>query len=86
MGAAFANEVRITQGGVSAVIAREVTLEQAFARTVVAQEVRIDRPSGILVLLAGRVTGDVRPVIDWRGALAFGAVAAVLVQLFRRGR
>jgi hypothetical protein len=78
--------VRITQGGVSNVLARQVTLEQSVARTVVAQEVRIDRPSGILVLLAARVQGDVRPVIDWRGALAFGAVAAVLVSLFRRAR
>ena len=86
MGAAVANEVRITQGGVNAVVARRVTLEQAIARTVVAQEVRIDRPSGILVLLAARVSGDVRPVIDWRGALAFGAVAAVILSLVRRRR
>ena len=46
MGAGGANQVRITQGGVNAVVARRVTLEQAIARTVgLAQEVRIDRPN-----------------------------------------
>ena len=49
----------------------------------------IDRPSAVLVLIAQRVTGDVRPVLDWKGALvaglAFGLVS-VLVRALRGSR
>ena len=51
---------------VSSIVAREATVEQSFVRTLIAQHVTIARPSGVLVLIAGRVEGDVRPVIDWR--------------------
>jgi hypothetical protein len=30
------------------------------------------------------VEGDVRVLLDWRGALAFGAVVATALALFRR--
>jgi hypothetical protein len=72
VGAAAAGELRVTQGVVSNVIAREATVEQGFVRTLIAQHVTFSRPSAVLVLIAGRVTGDVRPLIDWRGALAAG--------------
>jgi len=88
VGAAAAGELRVTQGVVSAVIAREATIEQGLVRTLIAQHVTISRPSAVLVLIAGRVTGDVRPLIDWRGALAaglaFGLVGAVVKELRRR--
>ena len=45
-------------------------------RTLIAQEVTINRPTGVLVMIAQRVSGDVRPVLDWRGALAAGAAFA----------
>jgi hypothetical protein len=41
---------------------------------VIAQRVTINRPSAIGILIAQHVHGDVRPLIDWRGALAAGAV------------
>jgi hypothetical protein len=36
------------------------------------------------VLLARRVEGDIRPVLDWRGAVALGAVFAIVRAVFRR--
>jgi hypothetical protein len=37
-----------------------------------------------MFLIARRVTGDVRVLLDWRGALAFGAIAGLVVGLLRR--
>jgi hypothetical protein len=57
---------------------------QSLVRSLVANDVRFDRPSGVLVMLARRVEGDVRVLLDWRGALALGASIGLLVALFRR--
>ena len=54
-------------------------IEQAVVRTVVANKVRFERTTGVLLLLARRVEGDVRVLLDWRGALAFGAAFGVVV-------
>ena len=42
-------------------------------RTLVANRVEFGPNSGAAVVIAARVEGDVRPLLDWRGALAFGA-------------
>ena len=87
VGAAMAGELRVTQGMVSGVIAREATVEQGFVRTLIAQHVTINRPSGVLLMIAGRVDGDVRPVLDWRGALAAGlglGLVSAVVTAFRK--
>jgi hypothetical protein len=86
IGAAFGDQVRITQGGVGSVVAREARIEQAVVRTVVANEVHAERTTGVLVLLARRVDGDVRTLLDWRGALAFGAAFGIVSSLLRRRR
>jgi hypothetical protein len=83
IGAAMTGELRVTQGWASSVIAREATLEQAFARTVIAQHVDVRRPSAVLFLIAQRVEGDVRTLVDWRGALAFGAAFGLVAGLAR---
>jgi hypothetical protein len=72
----------------SSVVAREATLEQSLVRTLVAQRVTVARPTGVLVMIAQHVSGDVRPVVDWRGALAFGAAFGVITVAWRafRGR
>lgn len=84
IGAAIAGEVRVTQGAAGNVLAREVRIEQAGVRTIVANQVHVERTTGVLLLIARRVEGDVRAVLDWRGALAFGAAFGVIVSLFRR--
>jgi hypothetical protein len=86
LGGAVAGEVTVSQSAVGSVLAREVSLDQSLVRTVVAQNVRFERPSGVLVLLAQRVEGDVRTLLDWRAAAAFGAAFGFVAALFGRGR
>jgi hypothetical protein len=40
--------------------------------------------SGALLILARKVEGNVRPVLDWRGALALGATLGVGIGLLAR--
>lgn len=84
VGAALAGDLRVTQGGVGTVVARDARIEQSVVRTVVANNVHFERTTGVLILLARRVEGDVRAVLDWRGALAFGAAFGLVTALFRR--
>jgi hypothetical protein len=86
IGAAMAGEIDIAQGGAGSVLAQRVRIDQAFVRTLVAQQVEIHRPSAVLVLIAQRVSGDIRPLLDWRGALALGAAFGILAGLFGRVR
>ena len=86
IGAAFAGEVHVTQGAAGNVLARDVRIEQAGVRMIVANNVHAERTTGVLFLIARRVDGDVRAVLDWRGALAFGAAFGAVVGLFRRRR
>ena len=78
IGAALAGEVSVSQGIAGSIVAREVVVEQALARTVIAQNVRFTRPSAVLVVIAAKVEGEVRPLLDWRGALAAGAVLGLV--------
>lgn len=84
IGLALAREAHLTQGGARTVLARTLHVDQGLIGTAIAGKVTFERPSGVFMLLAGRTEGPVRPVLDWRGALAFGAVFGVLVGLIRR--
>jgi hypothetical protein len=84
VGAALAGEVTVHQGVVRNLLARSVAVQQSFVRSVVANEVRIERATGVGFILARRVVGDVRVMLDWRGALAFGAAAGLVMGLVRR--
>lgn len=86
LGGALAGEITVSQAGVGTVVAREARIEQSIVRTLIAQEVHVDRPSGVLVMLAQRVDGNVRAILDWRGAAAFGAAFALVATLLRRTR
>ena len=87
VGVALAGEVHVTQGGIGSVLARDVRIEQSAVRMLVANEVHAERTTGVMVLIARKVDGNVRTLLDWRGALAFGAAFGVIVSLFRgRGR
>ena len=86
VGAAMAGELRVTQGFAGTVLAREATIEQGIVRTLVAQRVEIKRPSAVLVMIAQHVSGEIRPLLDWRGALAFGAAFGLVSGLVRAGR
>ena len=83
VGAAMAGEFNLTQGYAASVLAREATIEQGFVRTLIAQRVHVTRPSAVLVMIAQHVSGEVRPLLDWRGALAFGAAFGLVSGLVR---
>ena len=86
IGAALGGEVSITQGAAGSIFAREARVEQSVVRTLVANQVHVERATGVVFLLARRVDGNVRAILDWRGALAFGAAFGVVSGLLRRGR
>jgi hypothetical protein len=86
VGLAVGGDVDIRRGFVRTVIARDVRIEQAGARTVFASKATFDKSSGALVVFAAKAEGNVRTVLDWRGALAFGAAFGILVGLVRRVR
>jgi hypothetical protein len=86
LGAAMGGEINVTQGYLGPTIAREVHLEQAFARSVVAGNASFGPRSGAFLVIAGRVEGSLRPVLDWRGGLALGAGFGLVTGLIRARR
>lgn len=83
VGAGLAGELHVSQGSAGVVVAREATVAQGFVRTLVARDVTITRPSAVMLLIAARVSGDVRPLLDWRGALAAGLGFGIVTGLVR---
>ena len=86
MGGAIAGEVNVRLGYVNGIVARDVRLEQAGARMIVANEVTLGPQSGAFIVLGRRVNGAGRAILDWRGALAFGAGFGAILALLRRRR
>jgi hypothetical protein len=82
VGAALADHVEVSRGYARSILARQVQLDRAAARVIVAADVRAER-SAVMFLVARKVSGDVRVLLDWRGALAFGAIAGAVFGLLR---
>ena len=82
----MANEAVISQAGVGTVLSSQARLGQAAVRTLVAREVVVERPSLVGFLVAQRVSGDVRVLFDWRGAVVFGVLVGLLSRLGRGRR
>lgn len=85
LGAAMAGEVEVSRGYARSILARQVQIDRGAARMIVAADVRAER-TAVLFLLARRVSGDIRVMFDWRGAVAFGAVAGIVGGLIARAR
>jgi hypothetical protein len=86
IGAAMANEADISQAGVGTLLTSQARLGQAAVRTIVARDVVVERPTLVGFLLAQRVSGDVRVLFDWRGAVVFGVLFGLLSRLGRGRR
>jgi hypothetical protein len=84
IGAAIVGRLELTRSAARSILAREAHLQGSFAQTVVANNVSLERGSNVIIVLARRVDGDVRALLDWRGALAFGAALGVVIGLVRR--
>lgn len=85
VGAAMADHVEVSQGYARSILARQVQLDRAGARVIIAADVRAER-TAVMFLVARRVSGDMRVLFDWRGALAFGAAAGFVFGLLARVR
>jgi hypothetical protein len=84
VGLAIGGNVSMTQSVARTVLARDVHISQGGAQTVVAGHVTMERQTGAFLILARKVEGSVRPVLDWRGALALGAAMGVAIGLLAR--
>jgi hypothetical protein len=85
IGAAMGGRVELSRSYASSILARQVQLDRGAARVVIAADVRASQ-TAVMFLIARRVSGEVRVLFDWRGALAFGAVAGVVVAVLSRAR
>jgi hypothetical protein len=86
VGLALSGESRIRRSFVRNLFARDVRLDQSAAWSVLGGRVTFERQSFAGVVIARRVDGDIRPLMDWRGALAFAGVVGVLMAVVRKRR
>jgi hypothetical protein len=85
LGAAMADRVELSRGYARSILARQVQLDRSAARIVIAADVSASQ-SAAMLLVARKVDGNIKVLFDWRGALAFGAVAGVVFALLSRVR
>ena len=85
VGAVLADKVEVSRGYARSILARQVQLDRGAARIIIAADVRAQQ-SAVMFLVARRVSGEMRVLFDWRGALAFGAAAGVVFALLSRVR
>lgn len=85
VGVVMADRVEVSRGYARSILARQVQLDRGAARVVIAADVRASQ-SAVVFLIARRVSGEMRVIFDWRGALAFGAAAGLVFALLARVR
>jgi hypothetical protein len=83
--AALGDRVEISRGYARSIVARQVQFDRAAARVVIAADVQANQ-TAVMFLVARKVSGDVKVLFDWRGALAFGAVAGLVIATLGRMR
>ena len=80
-----AEQMSISQGGVAIARAESLNVNDggsAFA--VITDKATINEGGNVLVLVAGEVSGDSRPLLDWRSALALAAGMVIAWRVARR--
>ena len=84
-GVVRASEVSVSQGGIGVARAERIAVHAGSSIAVAAAgEVTFEPDSNVMLLIARNVSGQVRPLIDWRAAAAFGAGLGLVVALLRR--
>jgi hypothetical protein len=80
-----AEQMSVSQGGVAIARAESFTVnEGGSAFAVIADQATINEGGNVLLLVAGEVSGDARPLLDWRSALALGAGLVIAWRVVRR--
>lgn len=99
-GSIEADTVSLQQGGAGRVNAREMSVSMgavglaradslrlqngASGFAVVSQQASVEEGASVFMLVARNVTGDIRPVLDWRAAAAFGLAFGLVLRVLRR--
>ncbi len=86
IGAVAAREVQLGPGGAGMILAQDVRIGQSIVRSVVAREVTLNRGAMAGIVLAGRVDGDGRALLDGRAAVVAGTIVALSWLILRRLR
>ena len=86
IGAVAAREVQLGPGGAGMIVAQDVQIGQSIVRSVVARDVTLNRGAMAGIVLAGRVDGDGRALIDGRAAVIAGTIFALAWVILRRLR
>ncbi|HYL40833.1 MAG TPA: hypothetical protein VET90_05955 [Candidatus Binatus sp.] len=86
VGGALAGSVSVRQSFARTVLAQRVEIGQSLVRSLVANEVHVRPSTNVGLLIARRVDGDVKVLLDWRGAAILGAVAGLVGGLARAAR
>jgi len=80
-----AREMSVSMGAVGLARADSLRLENgASGFAVASQQASVEEGASVFMLLARSVTGDVRPVLDWRSAAAFGLAFGLVLRVLRR--
>ena len=80
-----AEQMSVSQGGVAIARADHLTVnEGGSAFAVISDQATINEGANVLVLVAGEVSGDARPLLDWRSALGLAAGLVIAWRLVRR--
>lgn len=80
-----ADDLSVSQGGVAVARTESLTVgEGGSAFAVMSDTATVHEGGNVFMLIARSTSGEGRPFLDWRAALAFGAGLAVVLRLLRR--
>lgn len=85
VGGVLAEHVSVVQGGAARIVAGDVSIAQGGGGLIAGWNVRLGRGSFVGAVLAARVDGEVRALLDWRGVAA-ASLAILGVAWLRRRR
>ncbi len=82
-----ADHLSVSQGGVALARAQQLTVQsESSAFAVYAENATVEEGANVFLLISPSVSGEVRPVLDWRAALAIGGGFALVLSILRRLR
>jgi hypothetical protein len=80
-----AEELSITNGGVALARTGSLTIKQGGSSFLaLADNAEVEEGGSVFLLVAKSTSGGVRPMLDWRAALAVGAGFGLALSLIRR--
>jgi len=87
VGRVRAQEMSVSMGGVGLATAENLRMGSGSSGlALIGRQATVEEGASVFMLLARNVSGDVRPVLDWRAAAAFGVAAGLVLRLLRRRR